>query len=121
MRFLLDENAEYRIARWLRADGHDVTAVAIDYGGGLNDANVLRIAVDERRIIVTNDTDFGELVFARRLPHAGVILFRLGPVDASEKWTRLEEALKTVGADFVDFLVIDIKGLRLRRSAPNAD
>jgi predicted nuclease of predicted toxin-antitoxin system len=38
---------------------------------------VLAIATAEQRVLLTNDKDFGELIFRRRLPHAGVILFRL--------------------------------------------
>ena len=34
-------------------------------------------ARSEQRILVTDDKDFGELVFRRKLPSAGVILLRL--------------------------------------------
>jgi len=118
LRFLLDENAEYRIARWLRQQGHDVTAIAMDYPPSLSDTDILALALAERRIIVTNDTDFGELVFAQRRNHAGVILFRLGDADATRKCARLAEALTVIRPDFADFLVIDPGGSRVRRD-PN--
>ncbi|MEK7693351.1 MAG: DUF5615 family PIN-like protein [Chloroflexota bacterium] len=117
MRFLLDENTEYRISIWLRGQGHDVTAVAVDYRPSLNDPAVLALGLAERRIIITNDTDFGELVFAQHLPHAGVILFRLGDADVPEKCARLAEALSLIEPDFTEFLVIDLGGSRLRRSS----
>jgi predicted nuclease of predicted toxin-antitoxin system len=60
---------------------HDVTAIAHDYPGALADDEVLTIAVHEDRVVIANDKDFGELVVRRRLPHAGLILFRLDRED----------------------------------------
>jgi predicted nuclease of predicted toxin-antitoxin system len=72
MKFLLDESADYPLAQFLRDVGHDVTAIAHDHPHALKDAEVLKIAVSERRVLIINDRDFGELVFRRRLGHAGV-------------------------------------------------
>ena len=73
MRFLLDESAEARIAGFLTDRGHDATRVGRDYPAGLPDEAVLAIVQSEQRIVITNDKDFGELVFRERHPHAGVI------------------------------------------------
>jgi predicted nuclease of predicted toxin-antitoxin system len=82
MRFLLDESAELRIAAALRDDGYDVTTIVHDHSASLADREVLRIANAEQRILITNDRDFGELVFGEGLPHAGIIYFRL-PLDTT--------------------------------------
>jgi predicted nuclease of predicted toxin-antitoxin system len=91
MKFLLDESAELRIATALRDDGHDVTTVVHDYSASLADHEVLRIAHAEQRILITNDRDFGDLVFGERRPHAGIIYFRL-PLDTTAeqkiRWLR---------------------------------
>lgn len=71
MKFLLDENTEYRIAAYLSSAGHDVTTVAQDYQRALTDHEVLGIASSEGRILITNDRDFGELIFRQNLRHAG--------------------------------------------------
>jgi predicted nuclease of predicted toxin-antitoxin system len=76
----LDEGLPYRLAAFLIALGHDVTAVGRDYPSALADRAILEIAHTERRIVLTNDKDFGDLVVRDKLPHAGVILFRLGYV-----------------------------------------
>jgi hypothetical protein len=39
--------------------------------------------------LVTADKDFGELVFARNLPHAGVILIRLHGLESIDKVNRV--------------------------------
>lgn len=63
MRFLLDESVEYRLAAYLSDHGHDVTAIAHDYPASIDDEVVLAIAEREQRILLTNDRDFGNLVF----------------------------------------------------------
>jgi predicted nuclease of predicted toxin-antitoxin system len=117
MKFLLDENADYRLFAYLAGLGHDVTAVAHDYPGSLSDGEVLNLAHDEKRILITNDRDFGELVFRRQLPHAGVVLFRLRSVELASKMAGLQAALEAHGADLEQgaFLVISERSMRLRR------
>jgi predicted nuclease of predicted toxin-antitoxin system len=53
MKFLLDENAELRVAAFLRQAGHDVTSMAEDHPRSLPDEQVLAIANAERRILIT--------------------------------------------------------------------
>ena len=38
-----------------------------------SDETLLALAYEERRVLVTEDKDFGELVFLRRLPHPCVV------------------------------------------------
>jgi predicted nuclease of predicted toxin-antitoxin system len=117
MRFLLDESADARLRAYLLALGHDVTSVVADYGAGLPDRDVLATAVREQRILIADDRDFGELVFGQQLPHAGVILFRLGRTDLSTRIAWLDRAL-TQHADHLDeFIVITPRGIRRRGSS----
>lgn len=115
MRFLLDESAEFRIAAFLKGEGHDVTTIAHDYAGSLTDQEVLTIASSEQRILITNDRDFGELIFRRKLAHAGVIYFRLplsSTVDDKIDWLK---RLLVSHQDRLDrFLVVTPRGIRVR-------
>lgn len=54
--------------------GHDVSSVA-ERDPRASDVEVLAIAVEEGRILITEDKDFGELVFVRRLPYSCIIRF----------------------------------------------
>lgn len=116
MRFLLDESADSRLAVYLRESGHDVTVIARDYPNALDDVEVLAIAVSEQRILIANDRDFGELVVRRRLPHAGIILFRLDTIDLASK----RDSLAWVLAEHDDdlragrFLVVTSRSIRVR-------
>src|SRR5215467_2525889 len=97
MKFLLDENVDYRLATFLKHSGHNVKAILQDYPNGSTDPNVLALARKERHILITNDKDFGDLIFHRKLPHCGVILFRLkkGNIDLNVRKSKLRLALDT--------------------------
>jgi len=76
MRFIVDESAGVFVASYLRGEGHDVLAVA-EIMSQAADEDVLSKAMGEGRILVTNDKDFGELVFRGRRKHSGIVLLRL--------------------------------------------
>src|SRR5690349_15436532 len=114
MKFLLDESAELRLGAFLRQLGHDVTAVAADYQASIKDEQVLAIAQAEGRILITNDTDFGELVFKQRQPHSGVILFRFSDLPLSDKITALQQLLAQHPEQLVEFVVIAPGSIRIR-------
>jgi predicted nuclease of predicted toxin-antitoxin system len=76
MRFIVDECAGPSLARWLREQGHDVFSV-FDQTRGISDEEVLQIALESERILITIDKDFGEKVFREKRFHRGVILLRL--------------------------------------------
>lgn len=76
MRFLVDECTGPLVASWLRQEGHDVFSV-FDSARGASDADVLQRSVEEDRILITNDKDFGERVYREGAPHRGVIFLRL--------------------------------------------
>jgi len=75
MRFLADESCDGHLVTALRVAGHDIESVA-DSHQGTDDATVIRLAVDAQRILLTEDKDFGQLVFAAGHGHAGVIFLR---------------------------------------------
>lgn len=93
MRFVLDENVDLPLADYLNEQGHDATAVALDYSRSIKDDEILEIAKAEGRILITNDKDFGALIYQHQLEHAGVIFFRLRDESIPAKIARLEEVL----------------------------
>ena len=108
MKFLLDENIDARLLPFLEDLGHDVTSVARDYRYGWLDEDVLALAHHEQRILLTNDRDFGELIFHQGLPHSGIILFRLAPNDANVhlRKGRLQYVLTHYADRLQHFLVV---------------
>lgn len=68
MRLLLDESLSSSIARPLSEEGYDVVHVG-DLGllGAADDA-VMQAALEQARVLISADTDFGELLALNRHP-----------------------------------------------------
>ncbi len=75
MRFLADESCDFMMVRALREMGHDVVAVS-EASPRLEDYEVIELALKENRILLTEDKDFGQLVFAHGHKSLGVIFLR---------------------------------------------
>lgn len=84
MMFLADEGVDRSIVDGLRSSGFDVF-YTIDEVRALDDEIILQIATNEKRILITKDKDFGELVFRLNKDHAGVILLRLEGFTTQER------------------------------------
>jgi predicted nuclease of predicted toxin-antitoxin system len=119
MRFLLDENIEYRLALYLNQHDHNATAIAHDYPRSLPDREVLAIAAREQRILITDDRDYGELIFRRLQAHAGVIYFRLPDATVSEKIQRVDQLLITHQGQLDQFIVVTRRSIRVRHRHTN--
>ncbi|WP_018635454.1 DUF5615 family PIN-like protein [Parafrankia elaeagni] len=76
MRFLLDNNLSNTLATGLREAGHDVLHVRDVELGAADDTTVLGFARDERRVLISADTDFGGILARSGLDSPSVILFR---------------------------------------------
>ena len=75
MRFLADESCDFGVVRALRTAGHDIMAIA-EVSPREEDDRVMERALQERRIVVTEDKDFGQLVYANRQTTGGVLFLR---------------------------------------------
>ena len=93
MKFFADECCDAGLVVSLRAAGYDVTYVAEQYAGSSDD-EVLTIAHNERRILLTEDKDFGELVYRFRKPSAGIVLIRIDVRERHMKWPRLKSLIE---------------------------
>jgi predicted nuclease of predicted toxin-antitoxin system len=116
MNFLLDQSVDARLVAWLTARGHDTKRIGRDYPHGLPDREVLAIAQRERRILITDDRDFGELVFRHRQPHTGIIYLRLAAYSFALTIARLEYVLTNYAGRLNEFLVVTPASVRERRS-----
>lgn len=75
LRFLADESCDFAVVRALRAAGYDVIAIT-EQAAGTPDREVIQLALDEERVLLTEDKDFGQLVFAAFAGSRGVMLIR---------------------------------------------
>ena len=74
MNFLLDVNASGAVANCLIQLGHGVVEVG-QKDPRMSDNDILSWAVRERRIIITTDNDFEEIIWRQSKPHCGVLCF----------------------------------------------
>ena len=75
MRLLADESCDFAVVRALREAGFDVTAVS-ESAPGAEDHVVIELAIHEQRMVIAEDKDFGQLVYAEGRATGGVLLLR---------------------------------------------
>lgn len=119
MRFLADESCDFRVVSALRSDGNDVLAVA-ENSMGASDLAVIAIAARERRVTITEERDFGRLVFADGHAAQNGILFIRCPESIrpvlGEKIAAWVRFMVRTGMNFDRrFVVWKPEGIRIRR------
>jgi predicted nuclease of predicted toxin-antitoxin system len=119
MKFLVDEGVDKPIVDLLRATGFDVHYI-LETDRGIDDDKVLQIANDEARILLTQDKDFGEMVFRLKKVHLGIILIRLGTNTSAEKARLVNHILLEYGERLENaFTVIQTNAIRIRKQNRN--
>lgn len=83
MKFIVDECTGPTVAKWLK-ERFEVFSV-YDESPGIDDESIINKAYEENYVLITNDKDFGELVFRRRKSHNGVLLLRLDDESVNNK------------------------------------
>lgn len=120
MNFVADESCAGPVIRALRKAGHDVVAIA-EIAKGATDEDVLNRALNEKRVVITEDRDFGELVYARGRSSTGVILVRFHSRARRAKPDTVVGAVAKLGARLQDaFTVIEPGRVRVA-GRPKAD
>lgn len=114
MKFLADECCDADLVTALRRDEYDVMYV-VESMRGASDTEVLRRARTEERIVLTEDKDFGELVYRLHRPVPGIILLRFDPADRPLKIPRLRSLLERHSNQLHGtFVVLDPERARIR-------
>jgi predicted nuclease of predicted toxin-antitoxin system len=114
LRLLIDHNVGRGVAAALHRSGYDV-AFADDVDPHLSDVAILRWAVEEQRVIVTQDHDFGALVYRSGQPHAGVLLLRMPSSTRDERLQTLLWILENHASSLQGrFSVFENDRLRIR-------
>lgn len=112
MKFLLDVCVSSRsLQAFLVGQGHDVlSAIASDPKA--SDERLMAMALQDERVLATEDKDFGELIFVRRLPHGPVV--RLVELTVDEQVDGMAELLERRAADLNGAVIVTITRGRIR-------
>ncbi|MCA1752237.1 MAG: DUF5615 family PIN-like protein [Flavobacteriales bacterium] len=93
-----------------------MSSIGIDHPG-IRDEEVMTIAIEEKRTILTFDRDYGELIFKKEYkPEQGVIYLRLNKFKADQPGKIIERMVLEQSLDFTRALtVVEITGIRQRK------
>jgi predicted nuclease of predicted toxin-antitoxin system len=95
---LADENVHTGIVRALRSEGFLVLSIR-EESSGIADAQVLERAQALNAILLTEDSDFGELIFSHRIHALGVVYLRYSWRELEAIINALVHVLKTHDLD----------------------
>ena len=116
MNLVADESIDRGIVERLRADGHDVLAIA-ECDPSISDDEVLDRANANGSLLLTGDKDFGEFVYRLHRIHAGVVLVRLAGLSEDSKAEIVSEVFRDREQELVGgFAVISPGMVRIRRT-----
>ena len=110
MNILADESVDQPIVERLGADGHDVLAV-VEMAPGLPDEDVLTLANQREAVLLTADTDFGELVFRQHRLATGVVLIRLAGLSAATKAALVSVAIREHASELAEACTVVSPGM----------
>ncbi len=116
MKLLANENFPYKSIYYLKEKGYDVLSIGMD-NPSIKDSEIMTIAINEGRTIMTFDRDYGELIFRYNYkPEKGVIYFRLDGYQPQDPGIIIEEIITNKEIDLTRALtVVDKNGIRQRK------
>ena len=119
MRFLVDNALSPKLAEGLRQAGHDAVHLREIGRQSAPDSEVLARAIDEARIIISSDMDFGDLLAARELARPSVILFRRVERGTNSRLALLLKNIAAISVDLERGSIVILESSRMRiRSLP---
>ena len=117
IKLIADEGVDKPIVDVLRNAGFDLLYI-LETNQGADDDLILAKANSEQRILLTQDKDFGELVFRLQQAHFGVILIRLENFKAHLKAQIVLNAINAHKDELtLSFTVIQPNAIRIRKPA----
>lgn len=115
MILLADESVDRQIVERVRQCGHDTVYVA-ELSPSITDDQVLQEANKRKALLLTEDKDFGELVYRLGKVHAGVVLIRLAGLPSLSKADTVAKVLQEHGTELPGgFSVISPGAVRIRK------
>src|SRR6266545_1457661 len=115
MVFIADESTDNNIISSLRENNFEVIAIK-EISIGLDDESILKMCNEGQHTLITEDKDFGDLVYRFQIPHHGIILVRCNTMQNKEKAKRVLNVIKAHVKDLENaFTVISPAKIRIRK------
>jgi predicted nuclease of predicted toxin-antitoxin system len=114
MKFLANENVPSTFVSELKKAGYDILRID-EIRKGLKDYEVVEISFKERRILITFDKDFGQLIMKENKKVVGVILLRIQPRSVEYIKEKFFLLLKSIKKFEGKFIVVEDECIRERQ------
>jgi len=115
IKLLVDESCDFIVVKTLRNNGYHVISIA-ENSPGIIDSEVLQISAKNNAILITEDRDFGEWVFAHRRKNPGVIFIRYPSNEREKLSTDIMELInKNINDLYGSFIVLEPGKVRIRK------
>lgn len=95
MRFLIDENIRSEVSDFLAHKGHDVKKVP----QGTKNSSVILLAKKEKRILLTHDIHFSNILMYPPHTHCGIIRIKIHPPSVDKTISALKQLLAAVPSE----------------------
>lgn len=100
-RFITDENIQGQVVEHLITSGYDIFDIKKEGLSTMSDDEILELAIEKHRIIITQDSDFGTSFFQSGFQLTGIIYVRPGHVNS-------QDVIKIIDTLFSQNIEIDI-------------
>jgi len=115
----LDENIGRRGVELLKAAGHDVMTVREQNLQGAPDERIFKVCADEKRVLITLDHDFGQVLRFPPEQSAGIVILEPGTrLTAQSLLDRLQEFLVIANAYSLTGALWIVEPKRVRMHLP---
>jgi predicted nuclease of predicted toxin-antitoxin system len=114
MRFLADIGISPKAVAYLRSQDYDAIHLSEENLHSLPDPDILSKAQVEKRILLTHDLDFGELLAASGFHIPSVVIFRLSSMTATNVNLYLAAVLQEHSLALQQGAIISVTDTRIR-------
>lgn len=105
MKLIADENIPLKVVEKLRKENVGLESI-IEIQPGMVDEEIARLSAQKNAVIITFDTDFGEIIFKKLIKPFGVILLRIPPKSVDYIFSYLKWFLTESGIEIENKLVV---------------
>ncbi len=102
MKFLTDENIYPQMVKAIRCLSYDVLDIKEQNLFGISDNDLIKMAHDTGRILITFDKDFSNIIMYPPCKYHGIIVLRLSKMIIENAVNHLIEFIKNLSAEQID-------------------